>query len=810
MALKLKQLDNPPTIQVGDGYLLVAPDAGHGAGGAEANLMLLQERENLAPLVLGLWSCCSMSDPTKWEAMVENIHAFTGVERPDIQTILLQLSYDIEGRLRTPKRKHESDGPLAHRVEQQTFCPDGPVSPHTHVANGARIVQQHAETLRFVSGGVWMFWTGTHWGRDTTKKDAIVSGVVKELSHRIRDEADTLMVMADVKAAAAQTKDGGVDLVKEEEADALYAQAEARRKWAAASEHRTILESSLHFAKGELRADYGEFDADPMLFNCLNGTLDLRNGTLRAHIPDDRITRLAPVNFDPAATCPTIGRFMHEMFNGDTAMVAFIQRAIGSTLTGIVRDKAIFFLYGPTANNGKTTLVELILDLLGVASDTQAGYGRKVNINVFTESKDLDDSQRKTAQLAGPRFVCGSEVGERARLDEQLIKDITGLDSLEGRFLYRESFTFKPAFKPWLYGNHKPQIRGTDNAIWSRVKLIECEVCFAGREDKELPQKMRAELPGFLNWALQGCLAWQAQGLQEPEKVRLATEAYRHEEDFIGQFIRERCVTLEGIYCKSAQLWAEFKQWVIENGYAQTSQTMFGKYLENKGYKTDNNITGRGTIRYGIGLKEPCSESPNHCERSSAQHGGGNAGHHDTSDGSSANPQEGRGGEQSRKKTEVLPVLPLCYPLKSEQVAGSQQETTPRYDEVLPVLPLTPDIYIGKEGKKGENIGIYAIQWDKEVAQVALSPEDIDYTGDNPATCSFQRGSKGVAPPVVSAPPLQEDIVPPLPSASSSPVPSSSALRRCPHCESDAVRFFKGTRGVCYACGKQSNWEERP
>ena len=180
----------------------------------------------------------------------------------------------------------------------------------------------------------------------------------------------------------------------------------------------------------------------------------------------------------------------------------------------------LFFLYGPKGHNGKTTLVETIRELLGDCGEASFGYARKVDVSTFMKSKNQDDNQRKAAMLAGPRFVYSSEVDAEHRLNEQLVKDITGGDTLEGRYLYREPFTFKPTFKAWMYGNHKPEIRGTDDALWSRVKLVEFDVSFADRVDLTLPERLRAELSGILNWAIQGCLDWQRQSLTPPEKSK--------------------------------------------------------------------------------------------------------------------------------------------------------------------------------------------------------------------------------------------------------------------------------------------------
>ena len=282
-------------------------------------------------------------------------------------------------------------------------------------------------------------------------------------------------------------------------------------------------------------------------------------------------------------------------------MVAFIQRAIGWSLTGIVKERALFFLYGNTGKNGKTTVVEALMKLVGNFGESEYGYGRKVGAETFMKSRNNEDNQRKAATLAGPRFVCTSEVDEDHRLNEQLVKDITGGDTLEGRRLYQEAFTFKPQFKPWMYGNHKPEIRGTDDAIWDRVRLVPFEVSFKGREDLELASKLETELSGILNWAIRGCLDWQQHGLQPPAKVQAATQAYRDEMDVFGPFLTECCVIHRNAEVWSADLWAAYKDWCAVAGVKEQTQHKLGRYLTAKGFGSDES-SGR-TKRLGIGLR---------------------------------------------------------------------------------------------------------------------------------------------------------------------------------------------------------------
>jgi len=468
------------------------------------------------------------------------------------------------------------------------YCPPT-VSPCTHLANAYRIRYYYQGRIAYALGLGWILWTGQFWRPDPISEGALATGFIDGLSRCIAQEAATLSRRAAEETDPDRRKD-------------LMNQAESRLKWAIQSENERTIVAGLKLSKHALLIEYSDLNADPWLFNVQNGTIDLHTGMLRPHDSTDFITFLAPVSFDPTASCPTWERFLFEVFAGDTDLVAFIQRAVGWSLTGVVKERALFFLYGDTGKNGKTTLIETILKLVGISGESSYGYGRKVGADTFMKSKNAEDNQRKAATLAGPRFVCTSEVDEEHRLNEQLIKDITGGDTIEGRRLYQEAFTFKPQFKPWMYGNHKPEIRGTDEAIWSRVRLVPFEVSFKGREDFHLPDRLYAELPGILNWAIQGCLDWQQRGLQPPVKVQAATQAYREEMDVFGPFIRECCIVQRNAEVGATALYDAYKSWCSDNGTTSFSQTKFGRYLNIKGFKDDGNVTGRGKKRLGIGL----------------------------------------------------------------------------------------------------------------------------------------------------------------------------------------------------------------
>lgn len=206
------------------------------------------------------------------------------------------------------------------------------------------------------------------------------------------------------------------------------------------------------------------------------------------------------------------------------------------------------------------------------------------------------------------------ETAEGARINEPLIKELTGGDKIRARRLYEDSWEFYPTHKVLLSTNHKPVIRGTDHAIWRRIALIPFTVKIPDHEaDKAMPDKLRRELPGILAWSVRGCLAWQETGLNPPAEVTEATRMYRDEEDVLGAFIAEECVTGTGMRARASQLYDRFKGWTEGSGETGISQKRFGTAMTERGFERS---TSNGIWYQGIGLREDCrASSDNSCSR---------------------------------------------------------------------------------------------------------------------------------------------------------------------------------------------------
>jgi putative DNA primase/helicase len=331
-------------------------------------------------------------------------------------------------------------------------------------------------------------------------------------------------------------------------------------------------------------------DHDPMLLNVANGTVHLEFGEILDADPADLITKLAPVEYDHGAEAPTWLDFLERVTNGRQELIEFLQRAVGYSLTGLTNAQVFFVLYG-TGANGKSTFIETLRALLG-------DYGQQTPAETFLERRG-ESVPNDLARLPGARFVSAVETPEGRRLNETAVKRLTGEDTITARFMRGEWFEFRPVFKCWLATNHRPDVRGTDEAIWRRVRLVPFTVTIPPAErDPDLPAKLRAELPGILRWAVEGCLAWRQDGLGDPEPVTAATAAYRSEMDTLGSFLEECCVLREDVVVKAGDLHEAYTVW---SGDRTLTKKALGLRLAERGFQPIKRRDGRWWK--GVGLR---------------------------------------------------------------------------------------------------------------------------------------------------------------------------------------------------------------
>ncbi|EMF0159255.1 DNA primase [Enterococcus hirae] len=318
-----------------------------------------------------------------------------------------------------------------------------------------------------------------------------------------------------------------------------------------------------------------EFDRDKTLFNCDNGYLSLTSGDLHDHEIGKMFTRLSKVEYTDTIDAPQWEEFIEQTFAHDQDLIRYVQKAVGYSLTGSTQEQCMFILYGGGAN-GKSVFLDIISDIMGNYAMTMQAQTIMVKQNQSAANSDI-------ARLKGARLVTSSEPNEGVRLDEGLVKQLTGGDKVTARQLYGKEFEFEPEFKLWLATNHRPIIRGTDDGIWRRLNLIPFTVQVPEeKKDKMLKYKLRTELVGILKWAVEGCLMWQREGLKPPQSVLQASNEYRAEMDQIGQFVSECCEIGPGRTIAGGEIYKIYKEWAVENGEHVFNNTKFGRELSKR------------------------------------------------------------------------------------------------------------------------------------------------------------------------------------------------------------------------------------
>jgi len=349
----------------------------------------------------------------------------------------------------------------------------------------------------------------------------------------------------------------------------------SKHAWRAEQEPRRKAMLALVKAEKPIPMAHEDFDKDRMLLNIQNGTLDLRTGKLKPHDRGDFITRILPVAYNSEATCPRWSKFLTEVLP-DEETIAFIQRAIGYSLTGSVAEHVLFFCFGAGAN-GKTVFLNTLLGLLDE-------FAASVPTSILLAARGEAHPTELTTLHSRRVVVCQETPGGRG-WNEERVKSITGGDRISARRMREDFWEFEPTHKLWVAGNHKPIVRGQDEGIWRRLRLVPFErVVPEGERDAKLADKLRAELPGILAWAVRGCLAWQRDGLGVSAKVKEATADYREESDRLGPFLAECCQTEPAAVVSRAAIYLHYVEWSKAQGERwPMSDKSFAEALRGRG-----------------------------------------------------------------------------------------------------------------------------------------------------------------------------------------------------------------------------------
>lgn len=503
--------------------------------------------------------------------------------------------------------------------------------PLNDVGNGKRLLYWFGDQILHVREVGWHWWTGTHWSKDGGEEK--VQRYAQLTAARIKMERDALGFTRYEQAAveAAEAAENDLAKVKAEfmKRDKKEAQAEIERLSviisrgsiaAAALEKRKDKRATFSISSGNsnringmiaqaipqtiggkpVSVDPSELDSDPHAFNVQNGTLRFcRELDLECPEPDvvrfkwsvrcddhdrgDHITKCAPVNYDPDTDCPKWMTFLKRV-QPDEVMREFLRDFHGYGLTGLTGMQAFLFHHGEGAN-GKSTFIEALMRLVGA-------YGDTLNPESFMAAqiqKSGGQANPDLADLPGVRLLRVSELPDRAKLQENLVKALTGGEPMKVRHNYaKRFFLFTPVFKASMSGNSKPNIHDISEGFWRRIHMVPWDVQIPKterREFEEMQAEFASEYAGILNWLIEGCLAYLHAGrLYPPDRVAAATGEHRDDMDPIGQFLDACVVRREGWKVTGGDLYAVYEAWCAESGMKPFQQTTFGMAVPKHGW----------------------------------------------------------------------------------------------------------------------------------------------------------------------------------------------------------------------------------
>lgn len=440
--------------------------------------------------------------------------------------------------------------------------------------NSDLLRDEYRNTLRYsFTEKVWYFWNGKKW---TPDPGGLIMCCVDETIKKL-EKGTEFMRMADSKGGAAH------HLAYTRSLRGMDAMEKA--------------------ARHKLAISAGAMDRDITRFNARNGTISLTNGKLCPHNEFDYSTKLGGCELGSAPDdperefgedCPLWRRFLLEIFGYDEELIRFVQKACGYSMTGEISEQCLFFLYG-AGRNGKTTFLKVLSDIFG-------DYAMNIMPQTIMEQRFAGSGAPTpdVARLKGARFVTTVEPNEGERLNEGLIKQLTGGDIITARYLYGKEFEFTPQFKLWIAANNKPVIRGNDLGIWRRIRLIPFSVTIPEEKaDKKLPEKLKREYPAILRWILEGCMLWRNEGLGTAQKVEESTQEYRMEMDSVATFLEECTSSSPSGRVKASELYSAYRKWCDEAGRLAKNVTKFGVEVAKRYEKLKN---ASGNLYAGIEL----------------------------------------------------------------------------------------------------------------------------------------------------------------------------------------------------------------
>jgi putative DNA primase/helicase len=470
--------------------------------------------------------------------------------------------------------------------------------------NAERLIHYFGSQILHCAGK-WLIWDGKRWARDDKKQ---VKTFGMQLSTIIMDKEyfplwESIDEVDRIAVQLMQPK----DLTPEQRA--LKARLDALQRQARLMRTDKGINAALSLA-GPLRAVRAEeLDADPWMLNAGNGIINLRTGQLQLHDPNQLITKLAPVNYNPHASGELWGNTLAQIFEDEIGLarfdeIRFLQKMLGYGLTGSVQEHAFFIFHGRRGRNGKGIINQAVEAIMG-------DYTQQIPADALLAKRNEGGGPSPSiAKIRGARLVFAKETDRGRRLDEALIKSLTGGDSITARFLFENEMTFRPTFKIVLETNYNPHVDGSDDGIWERIKKLDFLRHFEEHErDKTLGEKLQGEYEGILAWMVEGCLLWQREGLEETAEMRNSKREAHADSDPIITYVEDRLIFNRDAWVRPRDLFDDYQNWAFQNSEHASKKSEFKLRLQavadRKKQRIDWNgrdTTGTARAVRGIGF----------------------------------------------------------------------------------------------------------------------------------------------------------------------------------------------------------------
>lgn len=441
--------------------------------------------------------------------------------------------------------------------------------PLTEYGLGERLLTQHGRDLFWISPwDTWGVWTGRFWNMESSRE--LVHRLMKRVVRSIESEIEAYLAERWLAREAFEKMKADPDVSADAKAMAEFRFQELDKrvkdlqKFAKGCETVAKTEGGIKSARCEdVLISHTELNRNKYLVNFKNGTLDLATGQLRPHRREDYVTKMVPFDFDPTATCPKFDQFLSECMLGKQRVVDYIWRLLGYTAIGVT-DEQILILCSGEGSNGKSTFMRVMLEAFGTGD---GGYAFAANSENLLTNKGSSQHATWLMSMFGKRAVVALEVEEGRNFAESLIKSLTGSDLITGRKMRQDEWSYLPEFTPWVAVNQLPVIRGTDEGIWRRLKVIPWPASFLGRERIGLVHELFREIPGIWARIAREAVAWCRERAKPPREVVAASLRYRRDQDPLQPFLDSWCKAGAGFFAPRDLAWAAYLE------FAEASRT---------------------------------------------------------------------------------------------------------------------------------------------------------------------------------------------------------------------------------------------